>query len=90
MNNRHPADALHDIREEIKHLKQREEELRTQLLAPDADTVGLEWEAQINHHEQERLDVKGAIAHFGREALQRFLKAVEFEVVRLKPRKRTS
>lgn len=89
-DNRHPADALFDVRAEIKILKAREEKLRVQLLAPDADRVGAEWEAQINHQERERLDSKAVVEHFGREALRPFLKTGEVDVLRLKPRKRTS
>jgi hypothetical protein len=47
MRNRHLADELADVRAALKPLKARDEaELRSQLLADDADRFGLEWEAE--------------------------------------------
>jgi hypothetical protein len=45
--NRHTADALADVRAEIKQLKIQEAELRNEFLADGADRCGVQWEAVI-------------------------------------------
>lgn len=85
--NRHPADELADVRSKVKTLQLREAELRAQLLATD-DHVGTEWRADVRRVEQERLDAKAAIAHFGRAALKGFLKTIAYEMVVLRKRGR--
>ena len=84
--NRHPADQLADVRAEIRALQQREDELRRQLVE-SGDLTGAEWKAQIVNRTQERLDCDAVIKHFGKTALQPFLKRLEFEQVYLKRRK---
>jgi hypothetical protein len=83
LRNRHPADALADVRAEIKQLQIREAELRNELLADGADRHGVQWEAVVRDRSQERIDAKAAIAHFGREALWPFMKKVKATEVRL-------
>ena len=84
--NRHPADLLADTRAELKALQKREDALRRQLVESD-DLTGAEWKALIVNRTQERLDCGAAIKHFGKTALQPFLKRLEFEQVYLKRRK---
>jgi hypothetical protein len=83
LRNRHPADALADVRAEIKQLKIQEAELRNELLAVGANLCGVQWEAFIKDRSQERLDVKAAVKHFGREAMRPFMKKVKATEVRL-------
>jgi hypothetical protein len=83
--NRHPADALADVRDEIRTLQQREDVLRQELLASD-DRVGAEWEASIHSHTQERLDSRAVIKHFGAATLRPFFKRIAFQQVRLQRR----
>ena len=64
--NHHPADELADVRAEIKQLQIREAELRSELLADGADRCGVQWEAVIQDRSQDLLDVKAAVAHFGK------------------------
>ena len=85
-SNRHPADALADVRAEIKMLETREEKLRQQLIAGD-DRVGVDWQATVLSRTHERLDVDALLKHFGREALVPFFKSVSFAQVYLKRRK---
>jgi hypothetical protein len=88
LRNRHAADLLADVRAEIKQLKIQEAELRNELLADGADRQGIQWEAVIQDHSQDRIDAKAAIAHFGREALRPFMKRVtarNVRVIRTKP-----
>jgi hypothetical protein len=72
LHNRHPADALADVRAEIKQLEIREAELRNELLADSADRRGVEWEAVIKNRSQDRVDAKAAIKHFGEDVLRPF------------------
>jgi hypothetical protein len=81
--NRHPADALADVREEIKAWQQREEILRQELIVSD-DRIGTEWEASIHSRAQERLDSGAVIEHFGTATLRPFFRRIEFKQVRLK------
>jgi hypothetical protein len=84
--NRHPADLLADTRAEIKALQKREDNLRRQLVE-SGDLTGAEWKAQIVNRTQERLECSAVIKHFGKAALQPFLKTLEFDQVYLKRRK---
>jgi hypothetical protein len=73
MTNRHPADEMADIREQIKVLKTREAELRHTLLnAEQADRIGEEWIAEIRQSKRKQLDTDALKEHFGPEALQPF------------------
>jgi hypothetical protein len=82
--NRHPADALADVREEIRALQQREEILRQELIVSD-DHIGAEWEATI--HNRAQLDTGAVIKHFGTATLRPFFRHIEFKQVRLKRHK---
>jgi hypothetical protein len=85
--NRHPADALADVRQEIRQLEAREQELRSKLLQCGGDDLaGDEWEAQVKHFDQQRLDTPAVVKHFGREALQPFFKSTAYDAVYLKRR----
>jgi hypothetical protein len=83
LRNRHPADALADVRAEIKQLQIQEAELRNELLADGADRHGVQWEAVIQGRSQDRINAKAAIAHFGKDALRPFMKRVTARNVRL-------
>lgn len=70
--NRHAADELADVRLEIRDLKIREAELRTELLADGADRIGDQYEAVVATSMQHRLDIKAVIAYYGEDAMTRF------------------
>lgn len=75
LRNRHPADALADVRAEIKQLKIREAELRHELLkAHESDRRGVHWRARVRNITLEHLDAKAAIKHFGQEAMNPFMR----------------
>jgi hypothetical protein len=84
--NRHPADALADVRLEIRELKIRESELRTELLADGADRNGVEYQAVVLGSTRDRLDVAAVIEHFGADALRPFMRQSTCTVVKLKRR----
>jgi len=83
--NRHPVDQLGDIRQQIKTLQEREQVLREELFAT-GDLIGDEFEAEIRHSAQQRLNDQAAIKLFGRVTLAPFLRRIEFDVVRLRRR----
>ena len=84
--NRHPADALADVRQEIKELQLREEALRAELLMAGANLIGVEWEASVQSREHRTLNRDALIKHFGREALAPFFRVTGYEAVALKKR----
>jgi hypothetical protein len=86
--NRHPADALADVRDEINQLRIQEAELRQVLLATqDEDRCGVQYDAVVANGERKHLDEKALVEHFGIEALQPFYRIVAFKTVRLKRHK---
>jgi ProP effector len=85
LRNRHPADALADVRAEIKQLQIVEAELRADLInAYAAGRRGLGWLATVRATSRSGLDLDAAIEHFGREALQPFMRKITVTNVRLK------
>lgn len=56
--NRHPVDELADIRAEQKRLKDREDELKAQILAAPNDLTGFDYLAVVTTVESERVDTK--------------------------------
>lgn len=85
LRNHHPADALADIRAEIKQLEIAEAELRDELLKADESARrGIQWKAQVRNITQERLDTKAAIEHFGQEAMRPFMRKTTFQNVILR------
>jgi hypothetical protein len=82
--NIHPADELSAVREEIKILENRADELRAQLLAAEsADLVGDQYIAVINPGVRETLDRKAITEAFGEAAVAPFVKATHFKTVKL-------
>jgi hypothetical protein len=82
--NRHPADEIADIRDQITALKTRETQLRDALLtAEQTDRIGDEWIAEITQHKSNRLDNDALKKHFGLEALQPFMRATVTKSIRL-------
>jgi hypothetical protein len=83
LTNVHPADELSAIREEIKHLTDRESELRALLLADGADLRGDQYTANIIPGVRETLDRKAITEAFGDKAIAPFIKATPFKIVKL-------
>ena len=87
--NIHPADELAAIREDIKQLQSREDELRAILLKDGADLNGDQYTATIQPSTRESVDKNALIAELGIEQVRRFLKSTLVRSVKLvaKPRK---
>jgi hypothetical protein len=54
--NRKPPDELADVRERMKQLKHREDELKASLIAGEVDLVGDEFIAKISQVTSERIN----------------------------------
>jgi hypothetical protein len=82
--NRHPADEIADIRDQIAALKTRETQLRDALLTAElSDRIGEEWIAEIKESKSSRLDNDALRKHFGLEALQPFMRESAIKSIKL-------
>jgi len=81
--NIHPADELSAVREEIKILQDRADELRDELLAEGADLRGDQYTANIIPGTRETLDRKALEETFGADVVAPFLKKTHFKTVKL-------
>ena len=81
--NIHPADELSAVREEIKILTNRADELRSQLLAEGADLHGDQYTAVIQSKTRETLDRKAITEAFGEAAVAPFVKSTSYKQVDL-------
>jgi vacuolar-type H+-ATPase subunit E/Vma4 len=79
--NRKPPDELADVRERIKELKSREEELRELLIAGECELVGDDFAATISKVVSERIDSVKLRKELGLEKLRPFLVPSERTVV---------
>jgi hypothetical protein len=82
--NRHPVDELADLRETMKRLKVREDELREMIISKKCSRQGDEHTAFVETKRSERLDKKQVVQEFGRERLRHFLTATEAVYVTVK------
>jgi hypothetical protein len=81
--NRHPVDELADIRVEIARLKNRETELREELLADGADLEGDSYRARIVEAEQSYPDRARLEQRFGAKAVAECCKHIPVTYVSL-------
>jgi hypothetical protein len=81
--NIHPADELSAVREEIKIMQTRADELRDLLLAEGADLKGDSYTAAIIPGTRETLDRKALEETFGADVVAPFLKKTNFKTVKL-------
>ena len=81
--NIHPVDELHALREDIKQLQQRADEIRDSLLAEGADLNGDFHVAKLVASKRETLDRKALEEAFGAEMLKPFLKTTEYVTVKI-------
>src|SRR6516165_2864970 len=70
-SNRHPADRLADVRQEIKRLGQEEQELRAYLLEHPHDRAGAEHIATIGEQRRSRIDLKALADEVGHSIVPR-------------------
>lgn len=83
LTNVHPVDELAAVREEIKLLQERADELRGQLLADGADLRGDQYTADIVPSVRETLDRKALIEAYGDKAIAPFIKTTSYKTVKL-------
>jgi hypothetical protein len=85
MPNRHRIDQLADVRAEIKALKQREELLRSEVVA-SGEMIGDENEATLSEFTVERVDLELMKKELGLIFLRSFLREQPVTQLRIKPR----
>lgn len=81
--NIHPADELAAIREEIKILEGRADELRDVLLQPDADRRGDQYTAVVIPNTRKSLDQKAITEAFGEAAVAPFVKSTRYNTLKV-------
>ena len=86
--NIHPADELSAVREEIKILEGRADELRDILLKEGASLEGDNYVAQIITNKRETLDRAAITEAFGEEAIAPYVKTTTYPVLKLKEKLR--
>lgn len=84
--NRHPADRLADVRQELKRLEGEEQELRAYLLEHPHDRIGMEHIATIGEQRRSRVDLKALADEVGHSLMQRFTHFTQCRTVRLRER----
>ena len=89
MPNRHPVDALADIRSEIKVLRESELLLRAEVLENPDELKGDDHEATICELSVERLDLNRLKTELGMSVLRPFLRQQIQGRVLLKPTPKT-
>lgn len=86
--NRHPADRLADLRQQIGDLQAEADNLRAYLMKHPEDRVGDEHLASVGSYERRHVDWAGLERKVGTEVLQRFTTLKPVSVVRLRERRR--
>ena len=86
--NRHPVDQLADVREMIREMKEREDALRTALMAPGADLCGAEFKGRLVTSVRSVLDRDALEARFGTEAVKACCRDAQSTAVRLVRRRK--
>ena len=84
--NIHPSDELSAVREEIKILESRADELRAEILRmvdEKESVVGNQYTALVIPGVRETLDRKALTEAFGEEIIKPFVKATNFKTVKL-------
>jgi hypothetical protein len=84
--NRHPVDELADVREQMRGLKEREQELRETILGGGCTKVGARFSASVTRTKVQRLDSEAVRREFGLAVLRPFLRDSETVIVKLKER----
>lgn len=85
--NIHLVDELAGLRDEIKQLQTREDQIRAELLKDGADLNGKQYQAFIQPSSRETIDKNALIAELGKEAIQPFLRTTLIRSLKLVPQK---
>jgi hypothetical protein len=84
ISDRHPADQIADVRQQIAVLKKQETDLREILIhATELDRVGDDWIAKVSEQKRHLLDREALENHFGADALQPFMRESVATVLKL-------
>ncbi|MCA1415291.1 hypothetical protein I6F30_29790 [Bradyrhizobium sp. NBAIM20] len=82
--NRHPVDQLADVRAEIKLLREREEQLRAEILRT-GDMIGDENEALLTEMATERVDLELMKQELGMITVRPYLRKKMVARLQIKP-----
>lgn len=86
MDNRHPADELAEIRNEIRELKERENELRNEILAlPPVERQGRRHTVHAVSIKQRRLDPEILEKEFG--DIRKFYREIDCVILQIRKNK---
>jgi PD-(D/E)XK nuclease superfamily len=87
ISNRHPADQIADVKQQIAVLKKQETDLREILInATELDRVGDDWIAKVSEQKKRLLDREALENHFGADTLQPFMRESVATVLKLMDR----
>lgn len=81
--NIHPVDELAAVREEIKILENRADELRAILMKEGASLTGDMYVAAIISNKRETLDRKAITEAFGEKAVAPFVKSTSYKTIKI-------
>lgn len=87
--NRHPVDALAEIRAELKTLTKREEALRAEVLTGQCSPEGEEHVATIRVKAHTWVDRRALIRHFGAKRVEQFLITKPITILRVSRKEET-
>ena len=80
-SNRHPVDELGDVRQNIKLLQEREQQLRTMIIAGECGKVGEENAATVKVVSRRSICIADVEDAFGMEATSQIIKTNDTNVV---------
>ena len=84
LRNVHPADALGELKAQLRPLQQQVKKLRAQLLAlPASERRGEDWYAQVSVYTKITLDLKAMKKEFGLERLRPFMREKPYERINM-------
>lgn len=82
MDNRHPADELAEVRQKMRELKEREDELRNELLAlPLVERIGVRYVALAVERASRNINIEKLKNELGN--IDRFYKTTNFTMLKL-------
>lgn len=86
--NRNPVDELGEVREQIKHLKEKEGLLRSEIIDGEFSLAGDDFVASVSTVKSERVDVPMLREEVGLEFLRPYM--VESEITLVKVKRKTA
>jgi hypothetical protein len=86
--NRHPVDQLAEVRQEIRRLQVREEELRAWLLEHPEAHQGQDFQVELGTQHRQKVNLRALADAIGASVLERFTRCSTVTLVKLRERER--